>query len=63
MPFLCPQCSTPPSLKIKAKIELAPDSGSDEVALQVVECPRCHFSGVAAYQESRRGLCTAQQVG
>jgi hypothetical protein len=56
MPFLCPQCSTPRrSLEIKAKIELPPDSRSDEITLQVVECSGCSFSGIAVYEESRRG--------
>ncbi|TET81484.1 MAG: hypothetical protein E3J37_09110 [Anaerolineales bacterium] len=55
MPFLCPKCSTPQSLEIKAKIELPPDSRSDEITLQIVECSRCRFAGIAIYEESRRG--------
>ena len=55
MSFMCPECSTPRSLKIKAKIELPPDSRSDEITLQVVECSRCRFAGIAVYEESRRG--------
>ena len=55
MSFLCPQCSTPKSLAIAAKLELPPDSRSDEITLQVVECGRCSFAGIAVYEESRRG--------
>ena len=56
MPFLCPECSSPQrSLNIQAKIELPPDSRSDEIALQIVVCSRCGFSGIAVYEESRRG--------
>ena len=55
MPFLCPECSTSRSFKIKAKIELFLDSRSDEIMLQVVECSRCRFAGIAVYEESRRG--------
>ena len=56
MPFLCPKCSSPHrSLKIRAKIELPPDSRSDEITLQVVECSQCRFAGIAVYEESRRG--------
>ncbi len=55
MPFLCPECSEPKSLGIALKIELPPDSRSDEITLQVVECYRCGFEGIAVYEESRRG--------
>jgi hypothetical protein len=56
MPFLCPECSSSQrSLEIKARIELPPDSRSDEITLQVVACSRCHFAGIAVYEESRRG--------
>ncbi len=55
MPFLCPECSSPRSLKISLKIELPPDSRSDEIALQVVTCFQCGFAGIAVYEESRRG--------
>lgn len=55
MSFLCPECSMPRSLKIKAKIELPPDSRSDEITLQIVECFHCRFAGIAIYEESRRG--------
>ncbi|MCP4537424.1 MAG: hypothetical protein GY832_09790 [Chloroflexi bacterium] len=55
MSFLCPECSTHRSLQIKAKIELSPDSRSDEITLQIIECSRCRFAGIAVYEESRRG--------
>jgi hypothetical protein len=60
MPFLCPECSTPRSLKIAAKIELPPDSRSDEITLQIVECSHCHFAGIAVYEESRRGALDSE---
>ncbi len=55
MPFLCPECSTSKSLRIGVRIELPPDSRSDEIALQIVECSHCGFAGIAVYEESRRG--------
>ncbi len=61
MSFLCPRCiTTPKSLKISHKIELPPDSRSDEIALQVVECSQCGFAGIAVYEESRRGALGAE---
>ena len=61
MPFQCPECSSSPrSLKIEARIELPPDSRSDEIALQIVVCSRCHFSGIAVYEESRRGALDSE---
>ena len=61
MPFLCPSCSTK-SLRITSRIELPPDSRSDEIALQIVECSRCGFAGVAVYEESRRGALDSESV-
>lgn len=55
MPFQCPECSAPKSLEIALKIELPPDSRSDEITLQIVECSQCGFAGIAVYEESRRG--------
>ena len=55
MGFACPRCSVEDSLAIVAVIELAPDSRSDEIALQVLKCGRCGFRGLAVYEESRRG--------
>lgn len=60
MPFLCPECSMSRSLNIKARIELPPDSRSDEIALQIVECSRCHFAGIVVYEESRRGALDSE---
>jgi hypothetical protein len=61
MPFLCPECSSPQrSLKIKAKIELPPDSRSDEITLQIVVCSQCRFAGIAVYEESRRGALDSE---
>ncbi len=54
MPFQCPECSLH-TLKIIHKLELPPDSRFDEITLQVVECSRCGFGGIAVYEESRRG--------
>ena len=55
MPFLCPECSCRGSLRVVLRIELPPDSRSDEIALQTVECSNCGFAGIAVYEESRRG--------
>lgn len=61
MPFRCPDCSAK-TLTIVAALELAPDSKWDELTLQTLACPRCSFSGVAVYQESRRGALDAEIV-
>lgn len=56
MAFICPGCSSSKgSLEIEEKIALAPDSLWDEITLQIVECSDCQFSGIAVYEESRRG--------
>ncbi len=55
MPFVCPECSRHGSLNIVLSIELPPDSRSDEITLQTVECSDCGFTGIAVYEESRRG--------
>ncbi len=62
MPFTCPECSVPNSLKIALKIELPPDSRSDEITLQIVKCSECRFSGIAIYEESRRGDLASESV-
>lgn len=54
MPFLCPECNHP-QLNITNKIELGPDSRSDEIMLQIIKCFQCGFYGIAVYEESRRG--------
>jgi hypothetical protein len=55
MGFLCPVCDRAGSLQITLRLELPPDSRSDEITLQIVRCPRCNFEGLAIYEESRRG--------
>ncbi|HWQ84558.1 MAG TPA: hypothetical protein VN363_08335 [Anaerolineales bacterium] len=56
MAFRCPQCKTPASLGITSSIELPPDSRSDEITLQVVECSACGFGGLAVYEEHRHAI-------
>jgi hypothetical protein len=58
--FYCPQCERPSSLWIKAALELPGDSRSDEIAVQLVTCTECGFSGAALYEESRRGSLEAE---
>jgi hypothetical protein len=62
VPFLCPECSTSKSLEIALKIELPPDSRSDEITLQIVECAQCGFAGIAVYEESRRGALGTESL-
>ncbi len=62
MPFRCPECAAPNSLRIVRSIELPPDGRSDETTLQIVECARCGFAGIAVYQESRRGALGEESV-
>jgi hypothetical protein len=54
LPFICPMCKLH-ELNIITKIELGPDSSSDEIMLQIIMCYQCDFSGIAIYEESRRG--------
>ena len=54
MGLLCPKCLDY-SLNIEDKLELPPDSRSDEITLQIIKCKKCSFEGVAVYEESRRG--------
>jgi hypothetical protein len=61
VPFRCPECSHS-SLKIERRIELPPDSRSDEIALQIVTCSQCGFAGIAVYEESRRGALDSESV-
>lgn len=53
MTLACPDCGG--SLAIRSRIELPSDSRSDEIAVQILECPACNFKGVGVYEESRRG--------
>jgi hypothetical protein len=62
MNFQCPQCTSRKSLKIVKSIELAPDSRSDEICLQVVRCQDCKYEGLAVYEESSRGALDAESV-
>jgi hypothetical protein len=56
MSFFCPQCRfSQPSLEIRSSLELPSDARSDEITLQIVACTNCGFSGLALYEESRRG--------
>ena len=55
MSFTCPVCKNN-TLKITKSIELPPDSRSDEISLQLIHCGGCKFSGLAVYEESRRGV-------
>lgn len=55
MAFICPNCSRVGALRIVSRIELPPDSRSDEISLQIVSCAQCGFVGIAVYGESRRG--------
>jgi|GEM_PF-2707935 len=61
MSFICPRCSEP-CLEITASNELGPDSASDERSFQVISCSSCHFSGMALYEESRRGSFGSEHV-
>ena len=54
MAFICPSCERA-TLEIVASLELGPDDSSDENQLQAIRCAGCSFTGVAVYEESRRG--------
>jgi len=62
MPFRCPECSGSKTLHITARLELPPDSRSDEITLQVVKCTDCRFAGIAVYEESRRGALDSESI-
>jgi hypothetical protein len=62
MGFLCPACCTTGSLQITKRLELPPDSRSDEITLQLVRCQLCDFVGIAIYEESRRGTLGDESV-
>lgn len=59
--LLCPKCSSG-RLKIISSIELPPDSRSDEISVQIIACSRCDFTGIAIYEESRRGSLDRESV-
>jgi C4-type Zn-finger protein len=46
MPLVCPECSSA-SLNVTARLELPPDSRSDEITVQIVQCSQCGFSAAA----------------
>jgi len=54
MAFQCPECKRDSSLRIVQRIEVPPDSRSDQITLQVVRCGSSQFEGIAVYEESRR---------
>lgn len=60
MPFTCPDCRIKTALEIRQSLELTSDARSDEIMLQVVECRQCSFTGLAVYEESRRGPLDAE---
>jgi hypothetical protein len=60
MSFQCPECRG--ALHITARLELPPDSRSDEITLQIVTCQDCGFAAIAVYEESRRGALDAESV-
>lgn len=62
MPFACPSSNRLNSLRVLLALELPPDSRSDEITLQVVECEACGFAAPAVYEESRRGAIDREQV-
>ena len=55
MSFQCPECGESGTIRITQRLELPPDSRSDEITLQTVRCNACRFQAIAVYQESRRG--------
>ena len=54
MAFICPSCRKA-TLEIVASLEMGPDDSSDEIQIQAIRCSRCDLTGVAVYEESRRG--------
>ena len=54
MELICPGCGRA-TLEIVASLEMGPDDSSDENQIQAVRCESCLFTGVAVYEESRRG--------
>ena len=61
MPLVCPDCDEP-TLEVHETLELPPDSRSDEITLQIVECSACGFRAAASYEESRRGGLDEESV-
>lgn len=61
MQFVCPRCLGL-SMKITSKIELPPDSRSDEIAVQTLKCSKCRLAALGIYEESRRGSFDLESV-
>jgi hypothetical protein len=55
MPFECPRCNDLQSMEIVTSIQLPKGRCMNEITLQIVECGLCKFSGLAVYEEGRRG--------
>ena len=58
--FQCPECRG--TLRITDRIELPPDSRSDEITLQIVGCRDCRFAAIAVYEESRGGALDSESI-
>ncbi|MDX1687887.1 MAG: hypothetical protein R3248_07880 [Candidatus Promineifilaceae bacterium] len=61
MSLLCPACENR-TLEIESFLEMPPDNHSDEITVQIIGCSRCDFTGVAVYEESRRGALGREAV-
>jgi hypothetical protein len=59
--LICPECHSD-ALKIVMSIDLPPDSRSDEITVQTTGCEACGFTGLAIYEESRRGTLNRESV-
>jgi len=59
--FICPSCGEK-ALEITSSIELPPDSRSDEITLQILECTNCEFKSLGLYEESRRGALGSEPI-
>ena len=55
MPRGCGVCKKANVLQITRSLVLPPDSRSDDIIVQEVQCASCGFRGLAVYEESRRG--------
>ena len=62
MPYLCPVCQAPDSLKCDYSIELPPAFFADEYSVAVVECLSCRFRGATTCRESRWGSLDSESV-
>ena len=62
VPFHCPKCSWPRSLRIISSLELPPDARSDEINIQIIQCRNCGFNGLAVYEETRRGSLETEHI-